>query len=91
MVPGEFRIIIINIVAVEVGGAVVGGDEQIEVAVAIEICVSKATPDFGTAKSVAEFRKLRHETYPCHHLETIVAAGRSRRCGHCARYRRCGR
>ena len=35
------------VVAIKIGGAVVGRDQQIEIAVAIKIAVSQAAPDFG--------------------------------------------
>ena len=38
------------VVAIEVSGAVVGSDQQVEVAVAIEVAIRKATTDFGTVE-----------------------------------------
>ncbi len=38
------------VVAIEVSGAVVGSDQQVQVAVAIEVAIRKATTDFGTVE-----------------------------------------
>ena len=43
------------IVAVEVGGTVVGREQQIEVAVAIKIGVSQTAPDLGLRETAANF------------------------------------
>ena len=54
------------IVAVEVGGAVVGRDQQIKVAVAIKIAVSQSAPDLGLSETAADFAGRHRETFPGH-------------------------
>ena len=49
-VPGEL------IVAIEVSGTVVRGDQQIEIAVAIEVAIGQAASNFGLIEASADFR-----------------------------------
>src|SRR5580765_7817516 len=44
------------VVAIQVSGTVIGRDEQVQVAVAVEIAVGKASTDFGTVKFGARLR-----------------------------------
>ncbi len=78
------------IVAIEIGGAVVGGQEYVEIAVAVKIAIGEAAPNFGQTEIFADASLLHRETCPFRYSGKAAVAGHSPRCRECcARFRRC--
>ena len=67
------------VIAIEIGWAVVSGDQQIKIAVAIEIAIGKPASDLWLTEAAADFSSHVDETFPFHCSGKVAVAAHNRR------------